>query len=62
MGCGESKPYKDFKLLEQYQQAGLRQPWSNEYENEFEKQVYMATNLFRYDPKRYLPLIRKMYI
>ena len=30
------------------------QPWSNEYENDFEKQIYCAINLCRFEPKRFI--------
>ena len=35
--------------------AGLVQPWSHQYENDFEKQVFMAINLFRHEPAKWVP-------
>lgn len=48
-------------MLEQYAAAGLVQPWSGEYENDFEKQIFMAINLCRHDPKRFVPHVRAVY-
>ena len=36
-------------------------PWSHSYQNEFEKQVIMAINLFRNDPKKWLTAIEDTY-
>ena len=47
--------------MEQYAAAGLQQPWSNEYENDFEKKIFMAINLLRYEPKRFVPILKKTY-
>ena len=41
--------------------AGLGQPWSHQYENEFEKQVFMAINLFRHDPKKWTSAVEECY-
>ena len=32
-----------------------------QYENEFEKQVYMAINVFRANPPRWAPIIQETY-
>ena len=47
--------------MEQYAAAGLQQPWSSEYENDFEKKIFMAINLLRHDPKRFIPTLKKTY-
>ena len=62
MGCSNSKDQgPQGTLMEQYQQAGLTHPWSTNYENDFEKQIFMAINLCRHDPKRFVPYVRMAY-
>ena len=41
--------------------SGAMQPWGGQYENEFEKQVYMAINVFRANPPRWAPIIQETY-
>ena len=60
-GCSNKEQAPQGTLLEQYHAANLQQPWSGEYENDFEKQIYMAINLCRFDPKRFVPHVRKAY-
>ena len=48
-------------MTEEFKTTGMMLPWSNEYENEFEKQVYMAINIFRANPKRWAPIIQQTY-
>ena len=60
MGCKQDKPAQG-TLLEQYHEAGLPQPWSSDFENNFEKEIYMGINLCRHDPKRFVPHIRQVY-
>ena len=38
--------------------TGMKQPWSNEIENNFEKELYMAINLFRSVPSKWISLIK----
>ena len=47
--------------MEQYVAAGMPLPDSSEYENDFEKQIFMAINVFRHEPKRLVPMIKKVY-
>lgn len=61
MGCAKSQEAPQGTLLEQYSAAGLKHPYSGEFENDFEKQIYMAINLCRFDPKRFVPHVRKVY-
>jgi hypothetical protein len=61
MGCSNEKPTAQGTLLEQYHAANLPQPWATDYENNFEKEIYMAVNLCRHDPKRFVPHVRKVY-
>ena len=60
MGCDNTKPTQT-PLMEKYAAAGLQQPWSNEYENDFEKKIFMAINLFRHDPKHFVTIVKKVY-
>ena len=57
MGCSNSKA-DNFELYDEVQQAGLSQPWSNQYENQFEKDLFMAMNLFRYVPSKWIGFVR----
>ena len=62
MGCDKSSQQApQGTLLEQYSQAGLQQPWSGEFENNFEKEIFMGINMCRHDPKRFVPHVRKVY-
>ena len=62
MGCKNTRPeVPEGTLLEQYSKAGLPQPWSGEFENDFEKQIFMAINLCRHDPKSFVPYVRQVY-
>ena len=62
MGCKNTTPaVPEGTLLEQYSKAGLTQPWSGQYENDFEKQIFMAINLCRHDPKVMVPYVRQVY-
>lgn len=56
MGCDESK--QQVSLTEQYVKAGLRMPSVQEYDNEFEKQIYLAINMCRHEPSRAIPSVR----
>ena len=56
MGCNESTPQGT--VVEQYMKMGGHMPSPSEYYNEFEKQVYMAVNVCRFDPKRMVPHVR----
>jgi len=61
MGCSNTKEAPQGTLLEQYSAAQLPHPWSGDYENEFEKSIFMGINLCRHDPKRFVPHVRKIY-
>jgi len=36
------------------------QPFSSEFENEFEKQIFYAINLCRYEPKRFVVSVKEV--
>ena len=55
MGADESKG----SVVEEYSKAGLWQPQYSHYENEYEKQLFMAINLIRSNPKEYgIPAVK----
>ena len=60
MGCSAEKPQTG-NVLDQYVAAGFVIPDSSEYENDFEKKLFMAINLFRHEPKRFIPMVKKVY-
>ena len=53
MGCADSKSQNTYNVEAEYVKRGLPQPWSGEYENQFEKEAFMAINLIRSDPKMF---------
>lgn len=61
MGCSNQPQANTAPLLEQYNKAGLTPPWSDDYKNNFEKEIYMAINLCRHDPKGFVPHVRRLY-
>ena len=56
MGADESKPTQS--LIERFVAAGLRVPLYSEYENDFEKNLWMAINLCRFDPKSFARVVQ----
>lgn len=57
MGCSESKEPQG-SLTEQYVAAGMRMPAMQEYNNEFEKSIFMAINMCRHQPASFVPYVR----
>ena len=49
MGCNASKE-GSFDLYDAFKKSGMSEPWSGQYENQFEKDFFMALNLFRFSP------------
>ena len=60
MGCSDSKNKTHFDIEGEYVKRGLQQPWSGEYENQFEKEAFMAINLLRSDPKIFTEQIKQV--
>ena len=55
MGADESKE----SVIELYAKHNLWQPQYSQYENDYEKQLFMAINLIRYSPKEYgIPAVK----
>jgi hypothetical protein len=46
-------------LVSAYLKEDLPQPWSSDYESQFEKEVYMALNYFRKYPKKLVPHVKQ---
>ena len=60
MGCTSGKA-KAYKIDEEYaKNNNLPLPETSLYENEFEKEAYMTVNLFRANPKEFIPIIREV--
>ena len=38
-----------------YTSLGLNQPFSSDYENNFEKEVFMTINILRNNPRSFVP-------
>ena len=57
MGCGNSKQ-ESGTVTEIFVKSGGLMPASNEYQNEFEKQIFMAINNCRTNPKRFVTIVR----
>jgi hypothetical protein len=51
MGCNSSHASHGFDLIQEYQKHNLPMPDPKIYQNDFEKEAYMAINLIRQDPK-----------
>jgi hypothetical protein len=58
MGCADSKGHNTYNVEAEYVKRGLPQPWSGEYENQFEKEAFMTINLIRSDPKIFIDQIK----
>jgi len=62
MGCSADKQAgAGGDLNERFIASGLRQPDSGDYENDFEKKIFFAINLFRYEPKSFVPAVKRAY-
>ena len=57
MGCSESQ--QESTIGEEYARQNLIQPTYSEYENEFEKQLFMAINLCRSNPKSFITAVKE---
>ena len=61
MGCKNTTPAPQGTLLEQYHAAGLPEIWSGDVQNNFEKEIYMAINICRHDPKKFSYWVKMAY-
>jgi len=53
MGAEQSIP-----LTEQYVKLGFLMPSMQEYNNEFEKQIFFALNVCRHNPASFIPFVK----
>lgn len=53
MGCSGAKPQR-FNVEQEYKNRELPIPDGKEYENNFEKEVFMTINLLRKEPKFFI--------
>ncbi len=44
-----------------YAASGLIQPFSADYENEFEKEIFYAVNMLRNNPKSFIPHVQRVH-
>ena len=58
MGCGSSG--EEMTLAQQFAAAGLPEPIFQNYENEFEKNIYYAINLCRANPKSFVSVVNQV--
>mmetsp|Transcript_24386 Transcript_24386/g.30285 ORF Transcript_24386/g.30285 Transcript_24386/m.30285 type:complete len:146 (-) Transcript_24386:265-702(-) len=53
--CGSAQPEADNRpLAVRYADAGLMQPFSMDYKNNFEKEIYYAINMLRTNPQSFV--------
>jgi len=57
----KAKKQSEIDLYKDFTEAGLMLPSEQDYKNEFEKEVFMAINLFRHEPVRWIALIQQVY-
>ena len=58
MGCENSSENEKFVLEKAYTEAALPMIMEQQYENDLEKQIFMAANLLRNDPSFYVRICR----
>ena len=44
-----------------YTKANLPQPFSQDYQNNFEKELFMAINMLRHNPKSFIPHVQRIF-
>ena len=54
-----SREVADIDIHTIYQEAGLEYPQFGELENQFEKEIFMAINIFRHSPSLYAKVVQK---
>ena len=60
MGCGATKEVQE-PLAVRYSKTKMPQPYSSDYENEFEKELFFAINMLRSNPRGYIPEVQRVY-
>lgn len=61
MGCVGTKAKEPFDLKAAFDKTEIMQPWSGQYENQFEKEIYMAINVFRFNPPAWSVVINNVF-
>ena len=62
MGCGATKERNDERpLLVRYSEQKLNMPFSSDTENNFEKEIFMAINLLRNNPRSFIPYVQRVH-
>ena len=62
MGCTAEKEKVDVRPLEvRYKAAGYAVPFSCDYENDFEKQIFYAINMLRAKPKTFVTHVQRVH-
>ena len=61
MGCGGSKETQQMSIEQQFVQANLnRFLLDGQFESPMEKEIFMAINLCRFMPQRFIPIVQKV--
>ena len=62
MGCtsGKQAPVDNRPLEVTYMDLGLNQPYSNDFKNQFEKDLFMAINLLRFKPRAFIIHVQRV--
>ena len=62
MGCTNETATIDTRPLGvRYAGMGLNQPFSVDYQNEFEKDLFFAINMLRFNPKSFVPHVQRVH-
>ena len=61
MGCTKSTPVIVEPLQVRYSAAGLNPPFSVDYENGLEKEIFMAINLLRHNPRLFVVHVQRVH-
>ena len=60
MGSSSSKKKINQTLEEEYEKIGLPKISSEDINNDLEREIYIAINMLRYDPKRMAKLMKPL--
>ena len=60
MGNCSNKTESSFNLYDTFKNTGMQEPWAKQYENNFEKDYYMAVNVFRAYPSKFISIVREL--
>lgn len=58
MGCGSSTEDRQFMSLDQqYQELGLMNTLTGQFDTDLERQIFMAINICRANPHSFIPIV-----